>query len=114
MMFGPFPRQPNAATFTGHIDVIDGETNTVWDNLPSILFEMEIVDQRNCRRIYGSTSDGKLTLAGNGFDFLFAASEMRNLCAGPYTVRVLATDSLTGFVQEPFIADLPIIEGGFR
>ena len=114
MNFGPFPRQPNAATFAGHIDVLDSETNTVWNDLASILIEMEVVDQRGCRRLYGSTGDGRLTLAGDGFDFLFPAAEMRNLCAGSYTVNILATDTLTGFVQEPFIATLPVIDGGFR
>ncbi|MCO5092677.1 hypothetical protein [Bosea sp. (in: a-proteobacteria)] len=113
MNLGSFPRQPNAADFVGHVDVIDDRTNTPWD-LTTVRIEMEVVDQRGCRRLYGSTDDGKLTLAGDGFDFRFPASEMRNICAGSYTVNILATDTLTGFVQEPVIADLPVIEGGYR
>lgn len=113
MNLGSFPRQPNAATFAGHIDVIDDQTDTPWD-LSTVKIEMEITDQRNCRRLYGSTEDGKVTVAGDGFDFLFAASDMRGLCAGSYTVNILATDTLTGFVAEPVIANLPVTEGGYR
>lgn len=108
-----FPPQPNGADFAGHIDVLDDVTNTPWD-LTGVLVEFEIVDGRGCRRVYGSTDDAKLELAGDGFDFRFSASEMRQLCAGSYTVNVRATDAATGFVQEPFIYNLPVIDGGYR
>lgn len=114
MNLGTFTRQPNAADFVGHVDVIDDQTNTAWGDLSTVKIEMEIVDRRGCRRLYGSTIDGKLTLAGDGFDFRFPASEMRNLCADSYTVNIIATDTMTGFVAEPVIATLPVIEGGFR
>jgi hypothetical protein len=75
---------------------------------------MEVTDQRGCRRLYGSTSDGSLELLGSGFEFEFPATSMRNLCAGSYTVNIRFTDSITGTVAEPVIANLPIIEGGYR
>lgn len=110
---GSFEAQPNAADFAGYVEAIDIETETAWD-LTTTLIEMEINDQRGCRRLYGSTDDGKLALSADGFTFAFPASSMRDLCAGSYVVNIRFTDSVTGFVQEPSIANLPIIEGGFR
>jgi hypothetical protein len=110
---GSFAPQPNAAEFSEYIEVLDDETGTAWD-LSTSLIEMEVRDQRGCRRLYGSTSDGKLGLLDEGFDFSFQASEMRQLCAGSYVVNVRITDSITGAVTEPIIANLPVIEGGYR
>lgn len=110
---GAFAPQPNAADFSEYIEVLDDDTGTAWD-LSTSLVEMEIVDQRGGRRLYGSTADGKLGLVADGFDFLFPAASMRQLCAGSYTVNIRITDNVTGAVAEPVIADLPIIEGGFR
>lgn len=110
---GAFERQSNAADFAGYIEVLDDETGTAWD-LTDTLIEMEIADQRGNRRLYGSTVDGKIVLGADGFDFAFPASSMRDLCAGSYVVNIRFTDSVTGFVQEPAIVNLPVVEGGFR
>lgn len=110
---GSFEAHPNAADWAGYIPVLDDETGTVWD-LSDTLIEMEIVDPRGCRRLYGSTADAKLELSADGFNFAFPASSMRDLCAGSYVVNIRFTDSITGFVQEPAIVNLPILEGGYR
>ena len=110
---GTFAPAPNAADWAESISVTDDETGTAWD-LTSTLIEMEVTDQNGCRRLSGSTSDGKLSLTPAGFDFAFPATSMRCLCAGSYTVNIRFTDSVTGFVGEPVIADLPVLEGGFR
>ncbi len=110
---GSFDAQPNAADWYGIVDVIDDETGTAWD-LTDYLIEIEVRDPDGCLRLSGSTTDGTVTLAGDGFEFAFPASRMRALCAGSYVVNIRFTDSLTGFVQEPAIVTLPIIEGGYR
>ena len=105
---------PNAADWAETISIIDAETGTAWD-LTGDLVEMEVRDDHGCRRLYGSTSDGHLTLeAGVGVNFAFPASEMRQLCAGSYTINIRVTDALDGVVAEPLIATVPIIEGGYR
>lgn len=110
LSFGP---TPNAADWSEYVEVLDDETGTAWD-LTDTLVEMEVRDQNGCRRLYGSTTDGVLELNGDGFEFLFPASVMKQLCAGSYTVNIRFTDSITGTVAEPVIANLPIIEGGYR
>lgn len=110
---GTFKPQPNAATFSGYVEALDDDTGTAFD-LSTALIEVEVTDQRGGRRLYGSTTDGTVVLVADGFEFTFPASAMRQLCAGSYTVNILVTDTVTGFVEEPSIADLPVIEGGFR
>lgn len=110
---GAFDQQPNAADFVGYVSVLDDETGEAWD-LANTLVEMEIADQRGCRRLYGSTADGKIEIGADGFNFAFPAASMRGLCAGSYVVNIRFTDSITGFVQEPAIVTLPVIEGGYR
>lgn len=110
---GTFEPAPNAADWAQAISVTDDDTGTAWP-LATYLIEMEVVDQNGCRRLFGSTADGKLALTGNGFEFSFPAAAMRCLCAGSYTVNIRFTDSVTGFVAEPVIAELPVLEGGFR
>ena len=111
---GSFDQAPNAADWADTIELLDDETGTAWD-LTTTLVEMEVADQGGCRRLYGSTADGKLVvIAGFGFEFAFPASSMRALCAGSYVVNIRLTDSITGFVAEPIIANLPVIEGGYR
>lgn len=108
-----FPAAPNAADWSEYIEVLDDDTGTAFDLSTSIV-EMEVTDQRNCRMLYGSTADGTISLVADGFEFLFPASSMKRLCAGSYTVNVRLTDSITGAIAEPIIANLPIIEGGYR
>jgi len=108
-----FEPTPNAADWSEYVEVLDDETGTAWD-LSNSLVEMEVVDQRGGRRLYGSTADGTLSLVADGFDFLFPASTMKQLCAGSYTVNIRFTDNITGTIVEPVIANLPIIEGGYR
>lgn len=110
---GSFAAAPNAADWSEYIEVLDDDTGTGF-NLTSTLIEMEIADQRGCRRLYGSTADGKITLAGDGFEFAFPSTSMRQLCAGSYTVNIRLTDAVIGFVAEPAIANLPVLEGGYR
>ncbi|MGO4670095.1 hypothetical protein [Bosea sp. 2RAB26] len=110
---GTFEPAPNAADWAEAISVTDDDTGTAWP-LATYLIEMEVADENGCRRLSGSTSDGKLALTPAGFEFAFPAASMRGLCAGSYTVNIRFTDSVTGFVGEPVIADLPVLEGGFR
>lgn len=110
---GSFDAQPNAADWYGSIEVIDDDTGTAWD-LTDYLIEMEVRDADGYRRLSGTSTDGTITLAGDGFEFTFAASRMRDLVAGSYVVNIRLTDSETGFVSEPVIASLPVLEGGFR
>ena len=110
---GCFEATPNAADWAENIDVIDDDTGTAWD-LSDVLVEMEVRDERGCRLLYGSTTDGKLTVEGDGFAFAFPAASMRNLCAGSYVVNIRLTDNTTGFIAEPVIATLPVLEGGYR
>lgn len=110
---GSFERATNAADWYGAIEVTDDDTGTPYP-LEDYLIELEIVDQDRCRRLFGSTSEGSLTLTGTGFQFTFPASRMRELCAGSYTVNIRFTDSETGSVAEPVIANLPVLDGGFR
>lgn len=110
LSFGP---TPNAADWSEYVEILDDETGTAYD-LTDTLIEMEVRDQTGCRRLYGSTSDGVLELYINGFSFAFTASQMQCLKAGSYTANVRFTDSITGAVIEPIIANLPIVEGGFR
>lgn len=110
LSFGP---TPNAVGWSDYVEVLDDETGTAWD-LTDVLVEMEVVDADGCRRLYGSTSDGSLTLSGDGFEFAFPRTSMRKLCAGSYTVNIRFTDDTTGDDAEPVIANLPIIEGGYR
>lgn len=110
---GSFAPAPNAADWAEVIEVFDDDTGTAWD-LSDTLIELEVRDERGCRRLYGSTADGKLTLEGDGFAFAFPATSMREICAGPYTVNIRMTDSLSGFIAEPVIATLPVLEGGYR
>lgn len=109
LSFGP---TPNAADWSEYVEVLDDETGTAWD-LTSTLVEMEVRDQDGCRRLYSSTND-TIDLAGDGFEFEFPAEQMKCLCAGSYTVNIRFTDSITGTIAEPVIANLPIIEGGYR
>lgn len=105
---------PNAADWAETISLFDADTGTAWD-LTGDLVELELRDDHGCRRLYGSTSDGKLTLeAGVGVNFVFPASEMRQLCAGSYTMNVRVTEAIGSVVAEPIIATVPIIEGGYR
>ena len=110
---GSFAAAPNAADWTEVVAVTDRDTGTVWD-LSDTLIEMEVRDGRGCRRLYGSTVDGKLALVTGGFEFVFPSTSMRDLCAGSYTVNIRMTDASSGFVAEPAIANLPVIEGGYR
>ena len=108
-----FPPTPNAADWSEYVEVLDDETGTAWD-LTDTPIELEVTDKRGCRVLIGSTADGHLELDGDGFEFAFPASAMRQLCAGSYTVNLRFTDSITGTVAEPVIANLPILEGGYR
>lgn len=110
---GSFVAAPNAADWAETIEVFDNDTGTAWD-LSDTLIELEVRDQRGCSRLYGSTTDGTLTLEGDGFAFAFPATSMRDLCAGSYTVNIRFTDNTTGFIAEPVIANLPVLEGGYR
>lgn len=110
---GSFIAIPNAADWAETVEVIDDDTGTAWD-LTDTLIELEVRDQRGCGRLAGSTSDGIITLEGAGFAFAFPASSMKDLCAGSYIVNIRFTDSVTGFIAEPVIANLPVLEGGFR
>ena len=110
---GSFSATPNAADWSEYIEVLDDDDGTPFD-LTGILIELEVCDQNGCRRLYGSTSDGTLSLIADGFDFTFTAAQMRNLCAGSYGVFVRMTDSSDGAVYEPITATLPVIFGGFR
>lgn len=110
---GSFIAAPNAADWSGYIEVLDDDTGTAFD-LTSALVEMEVTDQDGIRRLYGSTADGAIDLAGDGFEFAFASTRMKDLRAGSYTVNIRITDSVTGFVAEPAIALLPVLEGGYR
>lgn len=109
-----FSPAPNAADWTGTIEVLDDETGTAFD-LTGLLIEIEVRDQGGCRRLYGSTIDGLLTIeAGVGFSYDFPVASLRNICAGSYTVNIRITDPVSGDVAEPVIANLPILEGGYR
>lgn len=110
---GSFEPAPNGADWSWSIEVLDDDTGTPFP-FDGYLIEMEVVDPYVCRRLYGSTSDGKITLNELGFEFLFPAGLMRDLRAGPYTVNIRFTDSESGAVEEPVIAALSVIEGGFR
>lgn len=110
LSFGP---TPNAVSWSDYIEVLDDETGTGW-NLTDVLVEMEVVDADGCRRLYGSTTGGELTLVADGFEFSFPRASMKALCAGSYTVNIRFTDNATGDDAEPVIANLPIIEGGYR
>lgn len=110
LSFGP---TPNAADWSDYIEVLDDDTGTAWD-LTDVLVEMEVRDPYGTRRLYGSTNDGVLDRSGDGFDFSFTAAQMQELKAGSYTVNIRFTDSITGTIAEPVIANLPIIEGGYR
>lgn len=110
---GSFERTPNAADWSGYVEVLDDDTGTAFD-LTSALIEMEVTDQDGIRRLYGSTADGALDLVGGGFEFAFVSTRMKDLRAGSYTVNIRITDSVTGYVQEPAIALLPVLEGGYR
>lgn len=110
LSFGP---TPNAADWSEYVEVLDDDTGTAWD-LTDTLVEMEVRDQDGCRRLYGSTAGGQLELQGDGFEFTFPAASMKCLRPASYTVNVLFTDSITGTIAEPIIANLPIIEGGYR
>lgn len=113
---GSFPPQPNAADWTDTIRLVDDETGTAWD-LTDSLIELEVTDDRDndYRRVFGSTTQGEIVLEPDvGFTFAFPAERIRCLCPGSYTVRIRITDNSTGFVAEPIIADLPIIDGGYR
>lgn len=110
LSFGP---TPNAADWSDYIEVLDDDTGTAWD-LTNVLVEMEARDQNGCRRLYGSTDLGQIDVVAEGFEFSFLAEVMQQLCPGSYTVNIRFTDSITGTVAEPIIANLPIIEGGYR
>lgn len=110
LSFGP---TPNAVSWSDYIEVLDDETGTAWD-LTGILVEMEVRDVDGCRRLYGTTTSGELVIAGDGFEFTFPRSSMKHLCPGSYTVFIRFTDSVTDDDAEPVIANLPIIEGGYR
>lgn len=107
-----FQPTPNAADWAEAIEVTDADTGTALP-LDDYLIEIEIVDQRRSRRVYGSTTDGIVATTSTGFEFSFPASSMRDLCAGSCTVNIRFTDIVTGAVLEPVIANLPVIEGGF-
>ncbi|MGO4741112.1 hypothetical protein AB4099_31620 [Bosea sp. 2KB_26] len=111
--FGSFEPASNAADWAEAISVTDADTGTSWP-LATCLIELELRDQDGARRLHGSTADGALTLTPTGFEFAFPAASMRGLSAGSYTVNIRFTDSATGFVAEPVIAELPVLEGGFR
>lgn len=108
-----FQAQPNGADWEEYIEVLDDDTGTAFD-LSQASIEVEIADTYNRRRLIGTLADGHVDLIDDGFSFAFTAAEMRNLAAGSYTVNIRITDNATGFVMEPVIAMLPILEGGFR
>lgn len=114
---GSFPPQPNAADWTETVRIVDEQTGTAWD-LTDSLIELEVTDERTDtgrRLLFGSTTQGEIVLEPDiGFTFTFPAERMRCFCAGSYTVRIRITDNSTGFVAEPIIAGLPIIDGGYR
>lgn len=110
LSFGP---TPNASDWSEYVEILDDETGTAYD-LTDTLIEMEVRDSMGCRRLHGTTNGDEIELYINGFSFAFPASQMQSLRAGSYTVNVRFTDSITGAVIEPIIANLPIIEGGFR
>lgn len=110
---GSFAAAPNAADWSEYVEVLDDDTGTAFD-LTNTLIEMEVTDRDGCRRLYGSTTDGTVDLVGDGFEFTFAATRMKDLRAGSYTVNIRLTDSVTGTVAEPAIALLPVLEGGYR
>lgn len=110
---GSFAAAPNAADWSEYIEVLDDDTGTAFA-LTTALVEMEVTDRSGRRRLYGSTVDGAIALVGDGFEFAFPAASMRQLCAGSYTVNIRLTDSVSGFVAEPAIANLPVLEGGYR
>jgi len=112
MVLDSFQPTSNAADWAEAIEVTDADTGTALP-LGDYLIEMEIMDQRRNRRVYGSSTDGTIATTSTGFEFSFPASSMRDLRAGSYTVNIRFTDSVTGAVLEPVIANLPVIEGGF-
>ena len=110
---GTFEPASNAADWAEAVSVTDDDSGTSCP-LATYLIELELRDQDGARRLAGSTADGALTLSPAGFAFAFPAATMRGLSAGSYTVNIRFTDSATGFVAEPVIAELPVLEGGFR
>ena len=112
-MQASFDAQPNGADWTDYVEVLDDDTGTAWD-LSDTLIEMEVTDQLQRRLLYGSTADGKIALAADGFEFSFPSTLMRDIRAGSYMVFVRFTDASSGTVAEPIIANLPVIEGGYR
>jgi hypothetical protein len=109
---GSFDPTYNSENWAGHIDVIDNDTGTAWD-LSDILIELELRDDRGCRRFLGSTTDGQLEIEGDGFAFDFPPATMKQLCAGSYTAFIRLTDNTTGYV-EVWSATLPVLDGGYR
>lgn len=110
---GSFAATYNSETWTEVAAVDDDDTGTAFD-LSDALIEMEVRDQRGCRRLYGSTTDGKLVvIEDEGFEFTFSATEMSALCAGSYNVFIRLTDSTTG-ISETWGGALPVLDGGYR
>lgn len=110
LSFGP---TPNAVKWSEYVRVFDIDTGTAWD-LTDILIEMEVRDKNDCRRLYGTTTSGEIELEGEGFRFTFSRASMKQLCAGSYTTFIRFTENGSDEDAEPVIANLPIIDGGFR
>jgi len=109
---GSFAPTYNSETWTEVAAIDDEDTGTAFD-LSTSLIEMEVRDQNGCRRLYGSTADGKLVVIDDeGFEFTFTAAEMSTLCAGSYNVFIRLTDSITG-ISETWGGALPVLDGGF-
>jgi hypothetical protein len=59
--------------------------------------------------VTASIANGKVTIPGPGFQWLFEVSDLSNLCAGTYRFGIKVT--INGFVNDVFDGTLAVVEG---
>lgn len=109
MFGGTLPAAANNADWIESIQITDADAGEALD-LSDVEFQMAVYRGDRTPVLTGSTSGGEITTPEDGIvSWQFLASSMSSLCAGTYTVDLIATrDVFTTSIGQ---FSLPVFEG---
>jgi hypothetical protein len=99
-----------------HSDVfqaVDDDTGEPF-TLTGLSISVEVRNRYGNLVLSGTNSDGRVTVDGSEFEFVFPASLMSDLPADTYKVYARITDSGDGSISQAIVSNVSIYEGGFK